>query len=628
MRMLPFIKKRDQGQVLVIFAVAIFALLILVGLAIDGTQLFLNYTRLKRAVDAAAVAAAIDFKKDPNLDIVDIDAMVNKMKQSAVEILDMQQVTDTVGINVYTCDLLDLHTDLQAKVPDFYLNQCPKSGEKKKLVYVQASENSPTNFVTLIGIHSIPITTNAIAEAAPVDLVIVLDTSESMGRDDPAFSLNNGDFNPAACNAAHTCQPLESAKADAKILVDGLYPGYDRVAIVTFDTVAQTIYNLGDPSGAADILVNKDPLHKVLLHDDPFPGKMFTSWDNYGNNAGRFNPINPEDRNNDGLDDDSSIGCAITDPNGDRWDSTTDPNHPIPCDNPLVLDAFDWNGDGLFTSGVGIGYACTPASSDTCVSQKWIADSNKNYIDPNTKLAYNPPLPISMVSTCTGCGIRVASNQLVQFGRTNAVWVMVFLSDGVANMSDTPQTFPYDATVTPPVGVNPAYYPNGYCGGHIVINGFPAPVSGGPPNYWMTYCQDNTNPPKRHCINDVPATCPPDSMPSTPPYSPFYSVLDYAKDQTDAAALRVSANTYEKPTGNDIAIYTIMFGAGLAPQGAPLLRYMAAVGDKGNRDEAACALYETDPTHNCGQYYFARNTYDLEQVFVDIASRIYTKISE
>src|ERR1035437_7075652 len=121
MSILPVIKNRNKGQVLVIFAVAIFALLILIGLAIDGTQLFLNYTRLKRAVDAAAVAAANDFKKDPNLDIV---AMVNKMKQSAIEILDMQQVTDTVDINVYTCDLLDQQPALRTKVPDFY-NQCP-----------------------------------------------------------------------------------------------------------------------------------------------------------------------------------------------------------------------------------------------------------------------------------------------------------------------------------------------------------------------------------------------------------------------------------------------------------------------------------------------------------------------
>jgi Putative Flp pilus-assembly TadE/G-like len=624
MRMMPFIKKRDQGQVLVIFAVAIFALLILVGLAIDGAQLYLNYTRLKRAVDAAAVAAANDFKKGVSLD---------QMKQSAVEILAMQQVTDMVDINVYNCD----SANIQTLVPDFY-NQCPKllpGISKKKLIYVQAFENSPTNFVTLIGIHSIPITTSAVSEAAPVDLVIVLDTSESMGGMTPGY---NADFNPANCNAATTdadkCQPLQQAKAAAKDLINKLYPGYDRVAIVSFDTVAQLRYAMGDPSGAGAILDTNVP-----LHDDPYVGKLFPAFklpDKFLQNAG-FNPINPEDQNNDGVDPDTSIDCKITDPNGDRWDA--DKN--IPCDDPNFLDAFNWGTDGNvgFSSGAGIGYACTPADSDTCVSQRWMADHNA--IDSATGSPYNPPLPISVVSTCTGCGIRVATNVLVSSGRTNAVWVMVFLSDGVANMSDTSQTFPYDPKTK--VGVK-SVYPNGYCGGRIVINNVPPPDPKYP-NYWLTYCQDNAsvNPAGlRHCINSDSATCPLGSVALTAsgsgysePYEP-YSVLDYAKDQTDAAALRVSSNPLEKPTGNDIAIYTILFKSNptidVASRGAPLLRYMAAVGDDGNRDTDPCVTkYGSDsatPTGQCGQYYYAEDVNALKLVFRDIASRIYTKISE
>ena len=53
-------------------------------------------------------------------------------------------------------------------------------------------------------------------------------------------------------------------------------------------------------------------------------------------------------------------------------------------------------------------------------------------------------------------------------GRSNAVWVIVFLSDGLANMSDTPATFPYDAGTGQGI---PSIYPNGFCGGKIDVSG-------------------------------------------------------------------------------------------------------------------------------------------------------------
>ena len=48
--------------------------------------------------------------------------------------------------------------------------------------------------------------------------------------------------------------------------------------------------------------------------------------------------------------------------------------------------------------------------------------------------------------------MRVAANVLKSSGRPGAVWVIVFLSDGFANLSDTPLTY----------GDIPAAYPNGF----------------------------------------------------------------------------------------------------------------------------------------------------------------------
>ena len=90
----------------------------------------------------------------------------------------------------------------------------------------------------------------------------------------------------------------------------------------------------------------------------------------------------------------------------------------------------------------------------------------------------------------------------------------------------------------------------------------------------------------RYCINSDAATCPPGSTHLTGMASPPYSVEDYARDMTDRAALTVSANPHEL-RGNDIAIYSVGFGD-IAALGEPLLRYMAAVGDDGDRNTDPC----------------------------------------
>jgi hypothetical protein len=586
--MMNSFRKREKGQILVIVAAAMLVLLVVIGLAIDGTQLFLNYTRLKRAVDAAAVGAANDFKKGKT---------VPDMKKSALELLDLHGLDlSVINLEVFICDANGdgvRDASLQATVPDFYA-ACPATGLQKKLVYVRAFQNSPTYFLSLIGIYDVPITTTAIAEAAPIDLVIVLDTSESMGKDTTGYSA--ADFNPAACNANNSCQPLKQAKDAAKALIDTLYQGYDRVAVVNFDVEAYVAFPLGGDLNAAKSAID----NSVLLHDDPPMNKLFPKWYNNGT-GGKVNPVNPEDRDNNGSDADPNYPAnpTVCTPGPDRWDNTLN----IPCDDPNYFDAFDWNGDGIFTI------------EDHNASVKWMQDHDI------LGAAHTPHPPMSLVSTCSGCGIRVANEQLVSSARSNAVWVMVFLSDGVANMSDTPRTYPYNASTK--LGI-PNIYPNGFCGGGI-DSGF-----------WPSLCIDKDTS-IRYCINDDPDTCPPGSYALakagsgfSPPYSPPYSVEDYARDMTDMAALTWSKNPKEK-RGNDMAIYTIGFGNAVVPYGEPLLRYMAAVGDDGNRETDPCKDVNGIPLaskKSCGQYYFAPTGNDLLPIFENIASRIYTKISE
>jgi hypothetical protein len=59
--------------------------------------------------------------------------------------------------------------------------------------------------------------------------------------------------------------------------------------------------------------------------------------------------------------------------------------------------------------------------------------------------------------------------------------------------------------------------------------------------------------------------------------------------------------------------------------GETILRYMAAVGDDGDRVTNPCDGVLAKK--NCGQYYFAAKGSDLQEIFDKIASRIYTKIT-
>ncbi len=500
-------------------------------------------------------------------------------------------------------------------------------GPPRKLVYIEASENAPTYFLHIVGINSIPITTNSVSEAAPIDLVLVFDTSESMGVDTTGFAAGN--FDPSTCNTNNDCYPLRTAKDAANKLIDTLYDGYDRVAVVTFDQVAITHLLLS--SNMTDV---KNAITAIPLHDDA-PGKqLFSLWWNHGA-PGNYNPVNPEDRNDDGSDDDSSTTetqCNVTkvdeDGNPDPlglywldWDYTKGtPGVGIPCDKPDVFDAFDMNQDGKINGTAG-DYTSDPSCSsntDVCLTEKWM-NTHKWYND-NTS-AYET-LPMSILSTCTGCGIRVATANLVSGGRSNAVWVMVVLSDGVANLTDTPQTFPENNGV----GI-PAAYVNGYCGGSLGNN----------PLWSPKFCVKTVT--TRYCINPTPlaaptpvapgGNCPPGALFQTAPVSPPYAPEDYARDMGDRAAFTHPTALNSKETlGSDMAIYTIGLGEA-AVAGAPLLRYMAAVGDDGNRDTDPCNTIEFlgFPKKSCGQYYFAQNADELGPIFDSIASRIYTKIT-
>jgi hypothetical protein len=639
--------KHSRGQVLVIFAATTLVLLFFIGLAVDAGSLYISYGQLKRGVDSAAIAAANNFKRGESL---------ASMYIAAQEVLRLQNIDmSTVNLAVHICDEDgngETDPDLATISPEFF-DRCPASDEPpRKLVWVRASVQSPFYFLSLLGFSTLNISSFTISEAAPVDLVLVLDVSESMGylssSYNPAASYNpNNTCNPLSVdknNSTGACQPLWNAKdAASQLISNTLYSGYDRVSIITFDSQARVVFDLTDNLNVAQSRLWSN----VILHDDPYVYRIWPKWLDqwsYDEASGTyvktreflFNPVNPEDRDGDGLDYDNpdvlGYSCPDKDALGetvyntimaDRWwdyNPTNDPSKDIPgspvdphgwggvpCDEDDVLDSYDWDGDGVYTP------------NDTAGIQEYF-DSYLPYYNPNYPTIDTYP-SISPLSTCTGCGLRMASNELKQWGRPGAVWVVVLLSDGDANLSDTAgPTDTYMIGDTPNTGGGiPSTFANGFCNSELGEGWWLGPDWCKDTEFTPRYClyvnaADDPDDEFRH-LDDCPSDSTKIWVGSDPDTVELYSVVDYARDIADSTARE-----------NELAIYTIGLNVASNSSAEKLLRYIAWVGDDPLREaEDPCRF--TPGNQACGQYYFATQN-DLRSIFDDIASRIYTKISE
>ena len=127
-----------------------------------------------------------------------------------------------------------------------------------------------------------------------LDVVIVIDTSESMASETVGY--DPADYDPTACNAANSCQPLRKAKDAAIAMIDKFFDGYDRIAIVTYD-VRATIH---DPDLSSSVVLEADhtavisTINAIQLFDGPSNADILA----YGNPM--VGEVNPMDVDGDG----------------------------------------------------------------------------------------------------------------------------------------------------------------------------------------------------------------------------------------------------------------------------------------------------------------------------------------
>lgn len=532
-------KRLQRGQAMVLMALAFIGLAGFIGLAVDTGILFIQIGHLRRAVDAASLAAANQFREGRT--IAQIDA-------SSDEFVNLNSL-NPASADVFICDFASASSDYHDASlcpcdntnpnPDYHCpcildppSLCQGSGiPPRKYVKVEATMPVNFSFLPIIGWGSIDITADAISEAASVDLVLSVDTSPSMAYDaacddaddddgdgvdddcdEAQFQWPGWDADPPAdppvgwdvpdsfyrdphfCNrdtdlgtpgVQSNCHPFEEVRTAALALVDRLYFPYDRMAIVTFDRNAIVHQNL--TSTKADIT---NVLTNLTISRSPRIG-------------------GPE--------------C---------------PDYP--------------------------------------------------------------PDPRGCTSTNTADGLIGAGDEFGLSPRSEAVWIVILLSDGGANAATGgggAWVCPGGPTGDDPTWAAPFCRDNDFESGNGAF-GYDAEDAAVDAALFVG-CPDALSP--------QPAGCP----------APGQAAVIFTIGLGDLVVDNPGCNMTAYPGGCE------------ADQGEKLLRYVAGVGDDGDPDTppAYDPCFGITTGDNCGNYYFAPVGADLLEVFEAIAARIFTRIT-
>lgn len=232
-----FFKNSEKGQAIILIAFAFVGLVGMVGLVTDTGLLLIEYGKLKKSIDAAAIAAAQQYRVQSGGSAIDTVALQN----AAVNLLNLNQVQNVSNIIVHSC--ADTGPNRPALCnPDPINNPI----DNRKLVEVTASADVRFGFLRVLGFESATLTATSVGEAATLDLVLILDTSAQMAYETLGESncdqdnntntclRSEADDDPSVCNGpVDNCQPMRAVKDVALDFIDTLYFPYDRVAVVT-----------------------------------------------------------------------------------------------------------------------------------------------------------------------------------------------------------------------------------------------------------------------------------------------------------------------------------------------------------------------------------------------------------
>jgi hypothetical protein len=583
--------RSERGQSLVIVAAAAIVLIAFVGIVTDVGLVYVQHGHLQRAVDAAAVAAAGQIRAgwtySDSLSIATQFIQVHNLNPTDVEVF-VPPITE--GTSEYYYNVCQ-----NVQTGAWYEDTALCADPPRKLVRVEAEAEVNLAFLNIIGIHDVNLSAISEGEAATLDVALVLDTSYSMAWDTGHYQ------NPAEPHPEWMWYPTwESDFVEA----------CNRDLIYYFDD---------------------DPGTVCTPHFYPDDGNP---------NAKEMRPCNWRD--------------DPTDPNANPCCMPCDPMYKVveaaqnfvgrlrePFDRVSIV-TFDRDGGIEIPMGTNMGDAMTAVAGlqvydePECLYNEGVSPATGSQVE-NYWLCQN---------TNIGAGLAFGTNQFVTstLRRDESVWVMIVLSDGAANVAkgvtvEGSDFCPGDGCCPDPHKLPPSL------GGET------------PP-----FCRDETNEDAgesetRHCAEADPDDCHPGGLPGWDPArwpdgwtadgsTVHYDAMDFARDMADFAALR-------DPLGNSIIIFAIGLGENVTNEpgvmeqdaGEKLLRYLANVGYdgewnatftthsgakiewNGGDDYDLCA--NRPSTYDCGNYYYApADINELNDVFTQIASRIFTRITQ
>ncbi|MBZ0288549.1 MAG: hypothetical protein K8I30_13110, partial [Anaerolineae bacterium] len=205
------LRRGQTGQTIVILAFGFIVLLGFVGIVTDVSLMFVRYSTLRRAIDAAAVAAAGQMRRAVPTTAELAQATALGGGQAAIDqrALGYAYARNITQVNLAARQFMELYgvspttvlVDTCATTPLDAQLECDSTKQPRKLVRVTAQVQSPTVFLRLLGWGTVTLEATAISETAVLDVVMIFDVSESMlnqtSYDDwAAIPGNIGSMNP------------------------------------------------------------------------------------------------------------------------------------------------------------------------------------------------------------------------------------------------------------------------------------------------------------------------------------------------------------------------------------------------------------------------------------------------
>jgi len=411
-------KDMERGQALVLLALAFVGIAAFVGLTVDAGILFSNVGQLRRATDAASLAAANQFREGRT---------PAELSNMAFEFLQLNGLSPSPsGVVAKICDLQNPGSSYDDA------SLCPSVGETpRKYVNVETTLDVNFAFLPIVGWKSTTIRANSISEAASVDLVLVLDISASM-----SYNLCSDGIDNDEDGTVDDCSSNNPSDNVGPPNLGGKNSESDVLTCVTNRTLPDDSPGVDDPGPAPDGDREDDchPFEEVREAANRLVDRMYFPYDRLGIvTIGRLASAELE------LDDDDPPDpcVGISDPNTcaksviEGLDPVLESDVDADCPNFLVTG--DPRGCGSTNTGDGMRVAAGMYCRDA-VAYGGDGDGNCD------------------------------RNEM----REEAVWVALVLSDGVVNAASdvVPPTVPSDwwcppATWAPPTGTGPPYCQDG-----------------------------------------------------------------------------------------------------------------------------------------------------------------------